>query len=139
MNTVAANHLASRLAAQRDYLSQCVAARLLAAFPELAGVLQMETVAASSARDRLGEVAVRRLNELVRSILIFEDLSIAEQELRWAVGVLPRRGVKMRHQASMVHWFFEEVGRFDLAKEERTLVQSIERYLLNVVETVYAT
>ncbi|NJL05822.1 MAG: hypothetical protein HC911_13130 [Chloroflexaceae bacterium] len=115
-----------------------MAARLLAAYPELSGVLQMETVVASSARDRLGEVAVRRLNELVRSILIFEDLSIAEQELRWAVGVLPRHGVKMRHQATMVHWFFEEVERLDLAKEERTLVHSIEHYLMNVVETVYA-
>lgn len=138
MNTVAANHLAGRLAAQRDYLSQCVAARLLAAYPELSAVLQMETVAVSSARDRLGEVSVRRLNELVRSILIFEDLSIAEQELRWAVGVLPRRGVKMRHQATMVRWFFEEVERLDLTREERALIHSIEHYLMNVIETVYA-
>ncbi len=138
MNTVAANHLAGRLEAQRDYLCTRVAARLLAAYPELSSVLQLETVAVSSAQDRLGEVAVRRLLELVRAILIFEDLSIAEQELRWAVGVLPRRGVKFRHQATMVRWFFEEIEDFDLAPEERKLVHSIEHYLLDVVETVYA-
>lgn len=138
MNTVAATHLAGRLEAQRDYLSTRVAARLLAAYPELASVLQLETVAVSSAQDRLGEVAVRRLLELVRSILIFEDLSIAEQELRWAVGVLPRRGVEIRHQSTMVRWFFEEVEDFDLATEERKLIHSIEHYLLDVVETVYA-
>lgn len=138
MNTVAANHLAGRLEAQREYLSTRVAARLLAAYPELSSVLQLETVAISSAQDRLGEVAVRRLTELVRAILIFEDLSIAEQELRWAVGVLPRHGVQFCHQTMMVRWFFEEIDDLDLASEERTLIHSIEHYLLDVVETVYA-
>src|SRR5690606_10523723 len=96
--------LADLLNKQRQSICEPVAARLLRAFPELARTLRLEESYAPAAR--LSEVAVERLSELVRSMLIFELPALADQELRWAQGVLPRKGVTYEHQSALVRWFF---------------------------------
>ncbi|NJK80363.1 MAG: hypothetical protein HC914_10835 [Chloroflexaceae bacterium] len=138
MDTTVATHLAQRLGEKSTVLSHRVAIRLLAAFPELTYVLQAESLAASSVQERLGQVSVKRLNDVVRAILVFGDPSIAEQELQWAVGVLPRRGVQHKHQSTMIRWFFDEVTHLELTSDELVLAHQLEHHILDVVERVYA-
>jgi hypothetical protein len=135
MDSIAANRLAAQLSAQHHPLCQHVSSRMLRAFPELSRSLRLEEN--YNATDRLAQVSVERLNELVRSVLLFELPSLAEKELKWAHGVLPRRGVTYQHQSAMVRWFFEEVRRLPLTPPEVDLTREIEQYFTDLVNEVY--
>ncbi len=135
MDQAAASRLAGQLSAQHKPLCQHVSTRLLRAYPELSDSLRLEEN--YSAADRLSQVAVERLNELVRAVLLFELPALVEQELIWAHGVLPRRGVTYQHQSAMVRWFFEEVRRLPLTAAEIELARELEQSMLRSVDTVY--
>lgn len=131
MDTAAATRLASQLNSQGQPICQQVSARLLRAYPDLTRSLRLEEN--YQAADRLSEVAVTRLNELVRAVLLFEQPAIADSEFQWAVGVLPRRGVTKEHQQTMVRWFFEEVRRLPLGAPERNLSRELEQYFVEAI------
>ncbi len=135
INSAAAGRLAARLNEMRTTISRRVSIRLLAAFPEIEPMLNLE--GNKAAEDRLILMAVDRFSELVRGILIFESLTIADNEFRWAAGVLPRSGVTLRHQSSMVRWFFAEVCLLGLDDEELTLARDIEHHILDVLNEIY--
>lgn len=135
MDSAAASRLAGQLSAQQKPLCQHVSARLLRAYPELTRSLRLEEN--YSPAERLSQVAVERFSELVRSVLLFELPALAEQELIWAHGVLPRRGVTYQHQSAMVRWFFEEVRRLPLSAAELELARELEQSLLRSVDAVY--
>jgi hypothetical protein len=137
VDPVAAEHLAEQLATQRTLICARVTSRLLLTFPELAQTLRME--AATSVEARLSEVAAERMYELVRAILLFGLPNLAEQELRWAVGVLPRSGVTTEHQAAMIRWFFEETRQIRLGPAEIAVTQELERYMLDLLTTLTHT
>lgn len=134
MNSAAASRVAARINDKKDMLCKRVSIRLLATFPEIMRMLKLEGDAAPE--QRLTEVSTGRLAELVRAILIFETLSLADQEFQWAAGVLPRNGVTYRHQSFMVRWFFEELGRLGLDAEELMVIREVEHYILDVVAAV---
>jgi hypothetical protein len=135
MDSVTANRLASQLKTMHRPLCQHVSARLLQAYPELSQMLRLEERYSPS--ERLAEVSVERLNELVRSVLLFELPTLADNELTWAAGVLPRSGVTMQHQSAMVRWFFEEVRRMGLTSAELELTYELERYFLQAISEAY--
>ena len=135
MDTLVANRLVSQLTAQHKLICQHVAARLLRTYPELARSLRLEEN--HTAAERLSAVAVERLGELVRSILLFDLPALADQELAWAHGVLPRHGVTYQHQSAMVRFYFEEVRHLPLTPEEIALTQEIEQHFQKVVSSVY--
>jgi hypothetical protein len=135
MDSVAATKLAGQLSIQNQPLCNQVSARLLAAYPELTRSLRLEENYTPVAR--LSEVAVERLNDLVRSVLLFDLPSLADQELSWARGVLPRNGVTSEHQASMVRWFFEEVRKLPISTTELAITREIEQYFLGQIRQVY--
>jgi hypothetical protein len=135
MDSSVAMQLAAQLHREHQPLGRRVAQRLLQAYPELTQALRLEE--SYPAVDRLSEVAVERLLELVRSVLLFELPSLADSELRWAVHVLPSSGVTYQHQSSMVRWFFEEVRQLQLSAAELQLSLELERYFLQVVAQVY--
>jgi len=137
VDPVAAEHLAEQLITQRALICTQVTNRLLLAFPELVQTLRME--AATSVEARLSEVAAERMYELVRAILLFGLPNLAEQELRWAVGVLPRSGVTTEHQAAMIRWFFEETRRIGLGPAELAITQELEQYMLDLLTTLTHT
>ncbi|MFP4435979.1 MAG: hypothetical protein ACLFVO_01925 [Chloroflexaceae bacterium] len=137
MDPVAAEHLAEQLATQRTLICARVTTRLLLTFPELVQTLRME--AATSVEARLSEVASERMYELVRAILLFGLPNLAEQELRWAVGVLPRSGVTTEHQAAMIRWFFEETRQIGLEPAEIAITQELEQYMLDLLTTLTHT
>lgn len=131
-----AAHLAERLNnSVRDIISLRVARRLLVAFPELTETLRPEVT--TSPEERLSKVSTERLFELVRAILMFDMLSLADQELYWAHGVLSRSGVTYEHQSTMVRWFFEEVRRLDLELAELAVTRELEYYMLGVIATIF--
>ena len=136
MDSVAASRLAGQLAAQSDNICSHVASRLLRAFPELTQSLRLEENYQPMAR--LRSVAVDRLNELVRSVLLFEQLSLADSEFRWAHAVLPRSGVTYEHQSAMVRWYFDEVRRLPLGQSELSVVRELEQHFLGQVRQAYA-
>lgn len=135
MDGATANRLAAQLSAQQQPLCEQVSARLLRAFPELTRSLRLEENYPPA--DRLSQVAVARLNELVRAVLLFELPALADQEIRWAHGVLPPQGVTFQHQSSMVRWFFEEVRRLPLSLAELELTREVEQYFLRCVDEAY--
>ncbi|MEI8307262.1 MAG: hypothetical protein WCF99_09375 [Chloroflexales bacterium] len=135
MDSIAATKLANQLSSQQQPLCDRVSARLLVAYPELTRSLRLEENYTPIAR--LSEVAVERLNDLVRSVLLFDLPSLADQELRWAHGVLPRSGVTKEHQSSMVCWFFEEVRKLPISPVELAIAREIEQYFLNQIQKVY--
>jgi hypothetical protein len=135
MDSSTASRLAAQLSAQQRQLCQHVSSRLLSAFPEISRSLRLEEN--YNATDRLSQVAVERLNELVRSVLLFELPALADHELRWAHGVLPPRGVTYQQQSAMVRWFFEEVRRLPLTLPELELTREIEQHFVNLVNEVY--
>lgn len=135
MDSAAAARLAGQLSSQNRLLCDQVSARLLAAFPELTRSLRLEEN--YTPVSRLSEVAVERLNELVRSILLFELPSLADQELRWARAMLPRSGVTFEHQTAMVRWFFEEVRRLPLSAPELAISREIEQHFLTQLRQAY--
>lgn len=135
MDSTAATHLAEQLNGEHDRLCETVALRLLRAFPELTHTLRLEENYTPTTR--LSHVAVTRLYELVRAVLLFEQPTIADAELRWAHGVLPRSGVTYEHQAALISWFFEEVTRLPLDTGERRIANEIERHMLMQVRQVY--
>ncbi|MGQ9926997.1 MAG: hypothetical protein ACUVS4_09010 [Chloroflexaceae bacterium] len=135
MDTLAATRLVNQLTAQQKQICQNVAGRLLRAYPELSRMLRLEENYTAS--ERLAAVSVERLSELVRSVLLFEAPTLADKEIIWAHGVLPRHGVTYQHQSAMVRWFFEEVRRVPLTPEELALTAEIEQYFLNLVSSVY--
>lgn len=135
MDSAAATRLAAQLSSQHQSLCSQVSMRLLRAFPELTRTLRIEE--AYTPISRLSAVSVERLNELVRAILLFELPSLADQELRWAHGVLPRNGVTYEHQTTMVRWFFEEVRKLPLSNAELAITREIEQYFLNQIRQVF--
>lgn len=137
MDSTVATQLAAQLQQVHQPLGRRVAQRLLQAYPELTHTLRLEE--SYPAIDRLSEVAVERLLELVRSVLLFGLPALADSELRWAVNVLPRSGVTYQHQSSMVRWFFEEVRQLRLSTAELKLTHELESYFLKVVTQVYSS
>ena len=137
MDTAAATHLAAVLNSQQASICTHVATRLIRTFPEILRTLRLEE--AHSPAARLSKVAVEQLNVLVRAMLQFEVFSIADHEIDWAAGVLPRSGVTSEYQMAMVRWFFEEVRRLDLSASEVMLAREIEHYLLNQIRQSYQT
>ncbi|EFO79961.1 hypothetical protein OSCT_2171 [Oscillochloris trichoides DG-6] len=135
MDSVAASRLADTLSAHHQSLCDQVSARLLAEYPEITKSLRLEEN--YTPVRRLSSVAVERLNELVRAILIFDLPSLADQELEWAQGVLPRSGVKLEHQMSMVRWFFEEVRKLPIGSMEQAIAHEIERYFLGRIKQIH--
>ncbi len=134
MDIVTAEYLAQKLSTHRTRICTHVTSRLLLAFPELVHILRME--AAMSVEARLSEVAVERLYELVRAILLFGLPSLADQELRWAIGVLPRSGVTTEHQVVMIRWFFEETRKIELTPTEVAITQELEQYMHDLLMTL---
>lgn len=135
MDSATATRLADQLDAQGEHLCREVSQRLLRAFPELTQTLRLEE--RYTPAERLSEVAVARLNSLVRTVLLFEHPGVAEQEIRWAQGVLPRSGVTYEHQATMMRWFFEEARRLPLSPSEAALIREIEQFFLAQVRQAY--
>ncbi|WP_129629059.1 hypothetical protein [Candidatus Oscillochloris fontis] len=135
MDSAAASQLADTLSAHHQSLCDHVSARLLAEYPEIAQSLRLEEN--YTPVRRLSAVAVERLNELVRAILIFDLPSLADQELEWAQGVLPRNGVKSEHQMSMVRWFFEEVRKLPISPIEQAIAHEIEHYFLGRIKQIH--
>lgn len=135
MDSAAATRLAGQLTAQHKPLCQYVSARLLRAFPELSRSLRLEEN--YSPADRLSQVSVERLNELVRAVLLFDSPELADKEIDWAHGVLPRRGVTFQHQSAMIRWFFEEVRRLPLSPAELDLARDVEQHFLRAVSEAY--
>jgi hypothetical protein len=133
MATVASERLAN-LMANRAVCGE-VAARLLRAFPELTKTLRLEENYPPT--DRLSQMAVERLGALAQAMVLFELPSLADKELQWASGVLPRNGVRYEHQVTMVRWFFEELRRFELTTSELAIMHDLELYLLNQVRLAY--
>ena len=134
-DSAAATSLANRLSSEQKLICQCVAARLLQTYPELLEMLRLEE---HQAAERLSEVAVERLSELVRSVLLFELPTIADSEFSWAHGVLPGQGVTHQHQAAMVRWYFDELRRLTLSPAEQAITHELEQHFLGVVRQVYA-
>lgn len=132
MDSIAATRLAGHLSMQQPLCNQ-VSARLLQAYPELMDSLRSDDEAVA----RLSEVAVERLGELVRSMLLFELPALADQELRWAQGVLTRSGVTIEHQSSMIHWYFEELCRLPLSQSELGVAHELEQYMLFQVRQAF--
>jgi hypothetical protein len=89
------------------------------------------------AADRLSQVAIERLSELVGAVLVFELPALADKEIAWAGGVLPRNGVTRHHVAAMIRLFFEEVRRLPLTSAEGDLSRELERYFIGVVHQAY--
>ncbi len=135
MDAVAATYLAERLSVSRTSICHRVATRLLKAFPELINTLRSEVVI--SVETHMSEVSAERLCELVRAILIFNLPTLADKELEWACGVLPRSGITYRHQASLIHWFFDEVRLLDLSAGEVAITHELEQYMLDVLDRSY--
>jgi hypothetical protein len=135
MDSVAATRLADKLSNHHQPLCDQVSARLLMAYPELTQSLRLEEN--YTPVSRLTEVSVGRLNDLVRAILLFDLPSLADQELRWAQGVLPRSGVTPEHQSSMVRWFFEEVRKLPISSIELAIVREIEQYFLARIRQIH--
>ena len=135
MDSAAATSLATRLSSEQKLICQCVAARLLQTYPELLEMLRLEE---HQAAERLSEVAVERLSELVRSVLLFELPTIADGEFSWAHGLLPSQSVTHQHQAAMVRWYFEELRRLPLSPAEQAITHEPEQHFLGVVRQVYA-
>lgn len=135
MDSAAASRLAARLKEHKEPLSTRLAVRLLKQFPEIEGMLKLEGEAA--APQRLVSSSSGRLCELVRAILIFEDLSLADKEFGWAAGVLPRSGVSHAHQTTMVRWFFEETRQLGIDTSEEATAREVEQHILNVLNDLY--
>ncbi len=135
MDSAAASRLADTLNTHHQPLCEQVSARLLAEYPEIAQSLRLEEQ--YTPVQRLSAVAVERLNELVRAILLFDLPSLADQELQWAQGVLPRNGVKPEHQMSMVRWFFTEVRKLPISPLEQAITQELEHYFLGRIKQIH--
>lgn len=135
MDSAAAARLVEQLTAQRASLCSSVAARMLRTYPELADTLRLEE--GYPAADRLSEVAIERLSELLRAVLLFELPGLADSEMRWAGGVLPARGVTRQHIAAMVRMFFEELRRLPITPPELELARDLERYFMVSVDQLY--
>ncbi|NTV63223.1 MAG: hypothetical protein HGA65_06765 [Oscillochloris sp.] len=137
MDSVVASRLADKLSSHHQPLCNQVSARLLMAYPELTHTLRLEEN--YTPVSRLAAVSVERLNDLVRAILLFDLPSLADQELRWAHGVLPRSGVTPEHQSSMVRWFFEEVRKLPISSMELAIAREIEQYFLGRIKQLHKT
>lgn len=133
MSSATTNRLAE-LMADRALCIQ-VANRLLHAYPELTNTLRLEDNYSPTAR--LSSMAVERLSALARAMLLFDLPTLADYELAWASGALPRIGVTHDHQVAMVRWYFEELRRFDLAPGELAQTRDLEGYLLAQVRQTY--
>lgn len=135
MDSAAATRLAGQLSAQQQPLCQHVAARMLRVYPELTQTLRIEE--GHQPVDRLSQMAIERLSELVRAVLIFELPALVDSEISWAGGVLPRSGVTRHHVTAMVRLFFEEVRYLPLSPAESDLSREIERYFIGVIDQSY--
>jgi hypothetical protein len=134
--TIPADRLAGRITEQRTSLETRVSERLLESFPEVQELLHLEGDALPI--ERLNEYSTRRFCDIVRGVLLFETMSIAEQELAWAKGVLHREGVSSMHQSKLIRWFFAEVHSLDLDESERHLAHNIEQHMLEYLDVLYS-
>ncbi|WP_298815105.1 hypothetical protein [Chloroflexus sp.] len=135
MDEISATELARQIEQHRQTIAERVAGRLLRAFPELAHTLRLEEQYGPV--ERMAEVSVRPLSDLIRAMLLFNALEIAETELRWARGVLPRWGVSYEHTTTMIRWYFEEVGRLPLSPAARAVAAEVEQHLLSLMIRLY--
>jgi hypothetical protein len=135
VDSAVASRLAGHIQSKQETICKRVTVRLLVSYPDLKQILKLE--GSISAEERLSSVAVQRFSELVRAILVFEVLELADQEFQWAGGVLPRHGVQFHHQSALVRWFFEEVSRLELDAEELALAGEIEEHFLAIIRTIY--
>lgn len=135
-NPEVARSLAARLDESCPHISMRVSERLLREYPELIDTLRMTTPSAAA---RLSDVAVGRLCQLMRAVLLFRQPVLADKEFEWSVGVLPRYGVHFEHQNAMVRWFFEEVRALELTPPEHELADELEQHLLAVVASAHAS
>lgn len=85
----------------------------------------------------MSEVSAERLCELVRAMLLFNLPTLADKELEWAYGVLPRSGITYMHQTALIRWFFDEVRLLDLSAGEVAITQELEQYMLDVLDKLY--
>lgn len=130
-----AKRLADRLQAWQHIICTRVTTRLLVTYPELVRTLRLESV--TSVEERLSQVSVVRLYELVRAILLFDLPELADKELAWAYGVLPRSGVTFEHQASMIAWFFDEIQQLGIEPDETIIVEMLKQRMLDVMQRIY--
>lgn len=137
MDSAAATRLANQLSSHQGSLCDQVASKLLTAYPELTQSLRLEENYAPVAR--LSEVAVERLSDLIRSVLLFDLPSLADKEFVWAGDLLPRYGVRYEHQASMVRWFFEEVRKLPISPAELMITRELEQYFLGQIRLIHKT
>lgn len=133
----AAMRLAQRMSDNRAIVCQQVTRQLLTAFPDVVKTLRVEMT--SSIETHLSKVSVERLYELVRAVLLFEMLELAERELTWAYGVLPRSGVTYEQKESMTRWFFTEVRQLGLPLPELAVTNELEDFFLDVLAKLYQT
>jgi hypothetical protein len=136
VNWDAANRLIPLLSDKQETICLRVSRRLLDTYPEIQRMLKLE--GGLSMEKRLSEVSVTRLCRMLQAILLFETLDLADQEFRWAGGVLPRSGVTYQHNLSMTRWFFQEINQFELQPGEALLLASIEQHILQLIEETYA-
>lgn len=135
MDASVAQRLADRLQAWHHIVCPRVTTRLLVTYPELVRTLRLESVA--SVEDRLSQVSVARLYEVVRAVLLFNMPELADKELSWAYGVLPRSGVTFVHQSSMIAWFFDEIQQLGIEPDETIIVQELRQRMLDLIQCMY--
>jgi hypothetical protein len=135
MDSAAATRLAEQLTSHQQALCYQVSSRLLTAYPELTQTLRLEENYTPTAR--LSVVSVERLSDLVRSVLLFDLPSLADNEFTWAKDVLGRSGVTSEHQVSMVRWFFEEVRKLPISSMEMAIAREVEQYFLSQLRQIH--
>lgn len=135
MTTTPSNRLAARLASSEEHVCRNVSDQMLKTYPELQHSLHLDGNATPSLR--MSRMSAEPLNAMVRGILVFDTLSVAENELRWAAGVLPRYGVQRKHHTALMHTYFTEVMQLDLDLSEMALVTDLRANLLAMLDVCY--
>jgi hypothetical protein len=127
--------LAAKIQLRQAVLGQVISRRLLETYPEINDSLRLEE--RYSPIERLAAVSVTRLSELVRAALIFGQPTLIDDELRWAIGYLPKQGVKFDHQDALVRWMFEEIRQMHLSNAEYNLSIELEQYIRERIKHLY--
>jgi hypothetical protein len=127
--------LAAKIQLRQAVLGQVISRRLLETYPEINDSLRLEE--RYSPIERLAAVSVTRLSELVRAALIFGVPTLIDDELRWAMGYLPKQGVQFEHQDALVRWMFEEIRQMHLSNAEYNLSIELEQYIRERIKHLY--
>lgn len=130
-----AERLARALQDHRNALCERVAARHLAAFPELAQTLRH--LPGDTPQERIRTVAVDQLHTLIVATLTFGAPSLAENEYRWSGRVLPRSGVRQQHQIALVRAYAAEAHNLPLDSEERATLNYLVTALISIIQALY--